>query len=197
MANEIQSARDKVKEKLDIDSSDTTFNTMITEALHRAVFRLKPFVQYSIPVDTTVILSSSDSSLTLPVSGSRLQRLEKKISTDDYYQKVDGWRQDRDIVYLSETVSDSTTMRIFATRAYSNTDADFALLATDCPEAMLPLYLFAMAEFATYLVGMKRKFNIYQQMNGARTLAEMRELAEFYESRAVRILEDEISAEGQ
>lgn len=195
MANEITAARTKIKTKLDI--SDTTFDSMLLECIEQALPRLAPYVQYHLAEDTTVTLAVDDDKFTLPVSTSQLDKLFVRTSTNEVWREVNLWRQQRAVVYLNEKASTTTYVKILAHRPYLYTDADLALLASDYPAAMLPLYLYAMAEFATMLVGNKRKFNIYQQSNGSRTLDEMRQLVEWYENRAERILENEISAEGQ
>lgn len=194
MADERATARTKAKTKLDI--SDTTFDTILDDCLEQAVFRIAPYIKYRLAEDTSVTLAADADKFTLPVSGSELQLLYSRVNTTDFWSKIDLWRQNRDVIYITDVSSSARTLKVLATRSYGFTDADFAQLATDCPAAMLPLYLFAMSEFATYLVGNKRKFNIYQQANGSRTLDEMKDLATFYEDRAIRILEDEISAEG-
>ena len=197
MANERQTARGKVKSKLDIASAVTTFDSLLDDCLEQAIPRLAPWIQYQLAADESVSLAANTDNFTLPVSGSALQRLFARTSSSEYWAKLDLWRQNRDTIYLTDLSSSARSLKILATRPYKYTDADFAQLATDYPSAMLPLYLFTMSEFATYLAGNKRKFNIYQQSNGARTLDEMKDLATFYEDRAVRILEDEISSEGQ
>lgn len=195
MANEITTARGKIKTKLDI--ADTTFDTMLLECIEQAVPRLAPFVQYQLAEDTSVTLAVDDDSFNLPVSTSKLERLYFRTGVNEVWREVDLWRQHRNKIYINESVTYATSVKIIAHRPYTYTDADLALLATDHPAAMLPLYLFAMAEFATMIVGNKRKFNIYQQSNGVRTLDEMKDLVTFYENRAVAILENELSAEGQ
>lgn len=195
MANEITTARTKIKTKLDI--VDTTFDTMLLDCIEQAVPRLAPFLQYQLAEDTSVTLATDDDSFTLPVSTSQLQRLYVRTSTNEVWRELDLWRQHRNKVYLSEGIGTTTYVKVIAHRPFAYSDADLALLATDYPSAMLPLYLFSMAEFATMIVGNKRKFNIYQQSNGVRTLDEMKDLVQFYENRAVTILENEISAEGQ
>lgn len=195
MANEITTARTRIKTKLNI--VDTTFDAELLECIEQAVPRLSPFVQYQLAADTSVTLATGDDSFTLPVSGSALQRLYARTSSTDVWREVDLWRQHRSTVYIQEPIGTTTYLKIVASRPFVYSDADLALLAADYPAAMLPLYLYAMAEFATMIVGNKRKFNIYQQMNGVRTLNEMQELVNFYENRAATILENEISAEGQ
>lgn len=195
MAGELNAARTKIKTKLDI--TDTTFDTMLLECIEQAFPRLAPYLQYQIAENTSVTMATGDDSFTLPVSGSSLERLYSRTNSNDSWREVDLWRQHRDKIYINEAIGTTTSLKIIAHRPFVYTDADCASLAADYPAAMLPLYLFAMSEFATMLVGNKRKFNIYQQSNGSRTLAEMRELVDFYDSRAVAILENEISAEGQ
>ena len=55
MANEIQTARSKVKGKLDIASGNTDFDAILLECLEQAIPRLAPFVQYSIAADESVM----------------------------------------------------------------------------------------------------------------------------------------------
>lgn len=195
MANEITTARTRIKTKLNI--VDTTFDAELLECIEQAVPRLSPFVQYQLPSDTSVSLSTDTDTFSLPVSGSSLQKLYARTSSTDVWREIDFWRQHRDEVTIHENIGTTTYLKIYAHRPYLYADSELALLASDYPAAMLPLYLYAMAEFATMIVGNKRKFNIYQQMNGVRTLNEMQELVNFYENRAATILENEISAEGQ
>lgn len=195
MANEITTARTRIKTKLDISTTD--FDSMLLECIEQAVPRLSPYVQYLMPEDTTVSLATDDDSFTLPNSTSSLDKLYARTSTSEKWQEVDLWRQHRSKVYIYIPITTTTYLKILAKRPFVYSDADLALLATDYPSAMLPLYLFAMAEFTTMIVGNKRKFNIYQQMNGVRTLDEMQQLVKFYENRALEILENDISAEGQ
>ena len=197
MANEIQTARNTVKDKLDIASSDTTFDTLLTACVQEAIPRVYPYVQDKLAEDTSVTLAVDDDSFTLPVSGSQLERMYWRESSDDVWEEVDGWTQWNDTIYLEEKVTTAKSVKVLAKGNYAVTDAGLALLQTDFPAVMLPIYYFAMAQFAIRLVGNKRKFNIYQQMNGTRTLSEMQELHDFYDLNAKQILEDEISAEGR
>ena len=184
-----------VKAKLDIASADTTFDTYLEECIEQAFPRLSPFLQYQLPEDETTVLATGDDTFDLPEAGSKLERMYFQTTANDVWREVDLWRQHRDTIYLTENVNTATTVKIIAHRPFISDD--IAELATDYPASLLPLYLFTMSEFAMFLVGNKRKFNIYQQMNGSRTLDEMKDLTQFYEERAVRILEDEISSEGQ
>lgn len=195
MANEITTARTRIKTKLDIP--DTTFDSMLLECIEQAVPRLAPWLQYQMAADESLTILTGVDKFTLPNSTSTLQRLYARTTEAEVWREVDLWRQQRAIVYINEPIGTTTSLKILASRPFVYSDGDLALLATDYPAAMLPLYLFAMAEFATMIVGNKRKFNIYQQSNGTRTLDEMQALVRFYEDRAITILENEISAEGQ
>lgn len=197
MANEIQTARNTVKDKLDIDSSDTTFDTLLTACVQEAIPRVYPYVQDKLAEDTSVTLAVDDDSFTLPVAGSQLEKMYWRENTTDVWEEVDGWTQWNDTIYLEEAVTTTKSVKVLAKGNYAVTDAGLALLQADYPAVMLPIYYFAMAQFAIRLVGNKRKFNIYQQMNGTRTLSEMQELHDFYDLNAKQILEDEISAEGR
>lgn len=197
MANELQAVRTEVKVKLDIPSASTDFDSMLLLCIEQAIYRLTPWVQYQIPEDVTVSLPANDSTFELPVTNSRLDALFYQPASTDHFKKISSWRQYREVVYLYDTYPSAVTLKILASRPFANSDADAALLEADYPFAMLPLYYFTMSEFAASIVGNKRKFNIYQQMNGVRTLSEMQELVDFYDARAVRLLEDAVSAEGR
>lgn len=194
MAGEITAARGKIKTKLDI--TDTTFDTILSDCIEQAIPRLAAWFQYYIAADTSVTMAVDADSFTLPVSTSTLLRLYGRTSSTDVWREIDLWRQHRGTVYINEPISYATSLKILASRPFTYLDADLALLAVDYPEAMLVLYYFAMSEFATYLVGDKRKFNLYIQSSGVRTVDEMKDLATFYENRAVRMAEDAISSEG-
>lgn len=195
MAGELVAARTKIKTKLDIQ--DTTFDAMLLECIEQVIPRLAPYISYRIAEDTSVTLATHADNFTLPVANSLLDRMYIRESVNDVWREHDLWRQNRNTIYISEPISRTTYVKLIAHRPYTNTDADLALLMVDTPAALLPLYFFAMSEFATYIIGNKRKFNIYQQSNGVRTLDEMQQLSQFYENKAIRILEDELSAEGQ
>ena len=197
MANEIQTARNTVKQKLDIASADTTFDDLLTDAVEEAIPRVYPYIQNKLAEDTSVTLSSGDDSFTLANSGSVAENIYWRSSATAAWEEVEAWRQWNDVIYLEEAVTQTMYVKVLAKDNYAVTDVGLAELQADYPAAMLPIYYFAMAQFVIRLIGNKRKFNIYQQMNGTRTLSEMQELHDFYDVNARQILEDEISAEGQ
>jgi hypothetical protein len=197
MANEIQTARNVVKSKLDIATGDTTFDTILTEAVQEAIPRVYPYVQNQLAEDTSVTLATGDDKFTIPTAGSVVENIYWRATTADAWEEVESWRQWNDIVYLEEVVTQPMTVKVLAKSNFAVTDAGLLALQTKYPAVMLPIYYFAMAQFAIRLIGNKRKFNIYQQMNGNRTLSEMQELHDFYDNNAKQILEDEISAEGR
>lgn len=187
-------ARARVKEKLDIASTITLFDSIIDNCLTDAMPRLAPFFVYDVPADTSLTLASNDDSFTVPGTNATVQKIYVRTSPNNVWANLDFWGQHGNKVYLYERICTTTYVKLLARRAFTFTDADLALMS---PAAEAPLYMFACAEFATILVGNKRKFNIYQQTNGARSVQEMRELSEWYDNRAVRLAEDAISADGQ
>lgn len=197
MANEIETARNVVKSKLDIASADTTFDALLTEAVEEAIPRVYPYVQNLLAEDTTVNLAVGDDKFTVPSFNSTVENIYWRSTSTSAWEELDAWRQWDQIVYLEEAVTTAMQIKVLAKANYPVTDAGLALLQSQYPAVMLPIYYFAMAQFAIRLVGNKRKFNIYQQMNGNRTLSEMQELHDFYDLNAKQILEDEISAEGR
>lgn len=197
MANEIQTARNIVKSKLDIATSDTTFDDILTEAVEEAIPRVYPYVQNHLAEDTTVTLVIGDDKFTVPSYGSTVENVYWRDSSSDSWEELESWRQWDQVIYLEEVVTSPKEVKVLAKANYPVTDSGLAVLQSQYPAVMLPIYYFAMAQFAIRLVGNKRKFNIYQQMNGNRTLSEMQELHDFYDNNAKQILEDEISAEGR
>ncbi len=196
MAAEIITARSKIKNKLDIASADVTYDAILLECIEQAIPRLSPWIQYQVAEDVSQSLAVDADKFTL-TAGQDLQRLYGRTASTDVWRELDLWRQHRNTVYITEPVDSTTSLKILSQRPFTYSDADLELLATDYPSAMLPLYNFAMSEFYTYLTGNKRKFNDYIQSRGVSTLDEMKDLVTFYEERAIKILENEVSAEGQ
>lgn len=189
----IATARTRLKDRLDIASAVTTFDTLLDGCLEDAMPRLAPFFVYDMPEDTSVTLLTDADSFTLPSTVSTLHKMYVRTNVNDNWREFDAWTQHGSKIYLYEGIGTTTYVKVLARRPYTFIDGDLALMP---PTANVPLLMFAAAEFAVTLVGNKRKFNIYQQSNGARSLDEMRQLAEWYEGRAVRLAEDAISGEG-
>lgn len=192
MAFTKDNARDKVKEKLDI-VSDTSFDTIIASCVEQATGRLAPFFLYDMPEDVSVTLDIGDDTFDLPDTTSTLEQMYIRSDSNDVWRYLDLWRQHNKTIYIGEPINTSTSVKLLAKRPFAYSDADFTLL----PEgAKLPLYLFTMSEFATYLSGNKRKFNIYVTSTGNRTFEEMQDWADFLENRAVRAAEQVVNGSG-
>jgi len=188
------SALARVKEKLDIASGITIFDTIITDCLQDSMPRLGNFFQYDMPEDTTVTLATSADSFNLPNVASVLQKMFIRTNTNEVWRNFDYWNQHGSKIYLYDSIPSLYYVMLLARRSFVWLDSDLALMPV---EAEAPLYMFACSEFATVIAGNKRKFNIYQQTNGARSLDEMTKLAEWYDQRATRMCEDAISSEGR
>lgn len=186
-------ARNRVKSKLDIAAANTSFDTLVDEAIEDALPRLAPWFSYEMPEDTSITLSTGDDKFTVPTGNPTIQKVYVRTSDNNPWQELEYWVQHGSVVYLNENIGTATDVKLLATRtlAYNNTDLGLLPAA-----AWAVLWSFACAEFYVSLVGNKRKFNLYQEGNGVRSVAEMRELVEWHEARAAKLAEDAVSADG-
>ena len=165
--------RDAVKRKYRITVS--TLDTDIQKCVEDAVPLLAPYVKKT-AVDTSLTATSETESLTIPTSGADLRKLMIDGHTFDSYFK------DGDIVYLTD-YPPAGAVKLFLRVPYEV--ADIEDIPFTYQTAMIEL---SCAQFATLLAGSKSAYNIYSQANGARSVDNMLDLAEWYEDRAERRL---------
>ena len=179
-----------VKMRLDIDSSDTTWDTQINEFVANAVKRLYPIAQLEVAVQTVALTVDTYgeaqitmSSLTTPILAAR------KVEVSGGY----GWSETNDNYHHGTTLfirglSSSDTQA----RVYGVTTFDLASVPTYLEQAVL---WYAMSEFYDFLSGNKRKYNIYAS-GGARAVDNMKDEAQFYEQKANIYLNDRVTLYG-
>lgn len=184
--------RDFVKGKFQIPSANTDFDGDIDDCVEVSVSTLEPFVRRNYPADTSVTVASSSDSFTVPESGTTVYKLQVRASgTTDNWLTVKDFFQIGDEVYLQDEYGTAIDCRIFAQGEYDLSTIDNIPSRFDGA-----LIDYACAEFASVLAGQKTKYNIYQQVNGARSVDSMADLAQFYEARAERRAEKVQDLEG-
>ena len=180
-------SRERVKDYLSITGTD--FNTVIDSIIEDVTPRLAPFFRIR-EDEETATLATDDEYFDLDFATQRLLHLWMRTSTAVPFSKFTLWTQNGRRIYLRTNITTTTYIKYVTDRVASCNNTDYGLLPSS---AALPLVLFAQAEFYVRLSGDKAKFNLYQQMNGARSVDEMREQSEYLEARAVRIAREAIS----
>lgn len=173
MADNAAIYRERVKSRLKLKQTDTTFDQDIDEFLQSAVDRLFPFVQTE--VTETVEVAEDDWQFTLPEGVESIRML-----FDDESHQYTNFIQHNRTILLREKFAEGT-FTIMGNGKYT--------LDTLEDWLKLPIYWYAMAEFYLTLAGDKAKYNIYMA-NGARQVDNMRDQSEYLEERANTYLQD-------
>lgn len=190
MALSTATARASTKARLDIDSSDTQFDSIIDEFVLSGVKRLYPIAQREVPVQTKSVTVDSYgettvdlSSLAAPVLAARKVEVsggQSWVETNDFYHHGT-------TLFARDLSSSDTQLRIYGVTQFT---------LADVPEYLeMPVIWYAMSEFYDFLAGNKRKYNIYAA-NGARSVDNMKEEAQFYEQKANVYLNDRVTLYG-
>ena len=179
-----------VKTRLDIDSSDTTWDNAINEFVASAVKRLYPIAQNEVAVQTVNLTVDSFgeaqvamASMSTPILAAR------KVEVSSGY----GWSETNDnyhhgtTLFIRSLSTSDTQARIYGVTTYT--------LATVPEHFEQAVIWYAMSEFYDFLAGNKRKYNIYAS-GGARAVDNMKDEAQFYEQKANVYLNDRVSLYG-
>lgn len=185
------SALASVKNRLDIPSSDTTFDTQINDYVTQAVNRLFPRTgQETAPQTVSVTVDQFGEALidlsTLPTPVSDV-RLVEYVGT--------GAVAPADSKYVHGTQLRLRDLPSWTAQAKIYGLVPFTI-TTVSPQLELAVIWFAMSEFYENLGGNKRKFNIYMQTNGVSAMGEMRQEAQFYENKADMFLDEQATMYG-
>lgn len=184
-------ARTSVKNRLDIESSTNTFDTVIDEFVLSSVKRLYPIAQREIAAQ--LVTANVDSfgeaivdlsTLTVPCQAAR------KVE----YRTPDGaW------VPATDTFHHGVGLTVRSLPSYAREFKIYGVttFALDTvPEYLeLAVIWFAMSEFYDFLAGNQAKYNIYMQ-SGARNVDNMNDEAINYEQKANAYLNDRVQLYG-
>lgn len=180
----------KVKLRLDIETSDTSFDAFINDAVLSAVDRLFPLVQRPVAAQTKAISTTYGTTdidlatLTTPLTG--VKKVEGVTSTsspnlDDFY--VHGT-----ILTLRDVPENIATVRLYGLAAYATIDT----IPNNLTQAIV---WYAMSEFYDMLSAEKGRYNEYMN-SGARNVDNMRDQSDYYEQKANVYLVDRVTIHG-
>ena len=180
-----------LKRRLDIDSSDTSFDAQLNEFVLSAVGRLYPVAQKEVPTQTKNVTVDNFGETTVDLSALTTPCMAaRKVE----YREQSGVWAPADATYhhgvslqVRELPTYVTTLNIYGVTMF-----DLATVPAYLEQAIL---WYAMAEFYDFLAGNKRKYNLYQ-LNGARAVDNMEDQSEFFEGKANVYLADRATIYG-
>ena len=184
--------RDKLKRRLGIREDENQFDTDIDDFTYEAVANLYPIVQVELPTETYT-LPAGENEISLKhedLSGDieTVRRLEIYSDENDTWNPTDEYTQHDNFIYLYEGFSSGKQIRLHGLGRYnlSNLPKEFEQVVLN----------WAMSEFYSLLVGDKRKYTIYTQTTGSRSVDNLRDLSDYYLDRGNQLLADRATVRG-
>lgn len=178
----VADARTQVKKYLDIDASITAFDSDIDSFVSTGVKRLYPLAQREVDPQTANISSSYGrasvnlAGLTVPLAGVR----SVEVNGGSFPEPVD-FSVHANMLKLLDVPTYANTAIIEGLARFT--------LADLYPEYELAVIYFATSEFYKFLMGNKRKYNIYMQ-NGRAAVENMQDMVDYFEGLANQHLGD-------
>lgn len=193
MALSTSTARSRVKNLLDIASSNTDFDSIIDEFVLNGVARLYPYVQREVAAQSVTDFDTpyagrveiDMSGLATVIEDARM--IEGDTGTE--YVELDDYLVHGTTLIINDVDSDISTIRIFGLDRHD--------LDTVTQEFELPVIYFAISDFYNHLVGDKRRYNIYMQSTGARGVDNMQDMAVHFEDLANAYINDRATLYGR
>jgi len=188
----VNAYRDKVKRRLGIYEDDGQFDSDIDDFTLESIKNLYPIIQRELPPEEYVLAMDGnqipllDPTLTGDIVNVR--KLELKDDTTGAWQGYDEFTQHENIVSLYTSWVTGKTLRIEGNGRYTNGNVP--------SEYDQVIICWAMSEFYSLLVGDKRKYNIYSQTTGSRSVDNFRDLSDYYLDRGNQILADRATIRG-
>lgn len=184
-------ARAAVKKRLDIASSVTTFDSDIDTFVTESVKRLYPFAQREVdPQEVTGISVTGGrarvdlSTISTPVDS---VRFVEQSEGDSYWSPAEH-AQHGTLLDVQDLSSSVTKLQIYGLGKFT-----LANLYDYLEQAVI---YYACAEFYKFLIGNKRKYNVYMS-NGRAAVENMQDVADYYEQQANQYLSDRATLYGQ
>lgn len=176
-------ARDKAKARLDIDSTDSTFDSKLVAFATDAVDRIPPHAYLEVAPQTVNTTPDSYGQSTVTLSGlstplDDVRRVEASNGSGSFYVKhfIHAGK-----LYVRELPSDVSSLLVYGLKAYA---------ITELPAMFnMGVVYYMMADFYAYLVGNKRAYNAYMQ-NGRPAVDNMQDLADYYEQKAMDFIQE-------
>lgn len=183
-------ARNSIKKRLDIDSSQTAFDEAIDEFVLSGVNRLYPIAQQEVDIQTASInvdefgeASVDLSALTVPCLAAR--KVEYSTGSG-FYGATETFHHGK-FLLIRELPHGASSVKI-----YGVTSFDLASVPSFLEQAVI---WYAISEFYDLCASNKRKYNLYMD-NGARAVDNMRDEADYYEQKANAYLNDRTTLYG-
>ena len=184
--------RDRIKRRLGIREIDLQFDSDIDDFVVEGVNSLFPIVQAELPPEDYV-LPANESEIDLrdeSLTGFILSVRRLKVQAEDGgFNSFDDYTIHGHTLYLYDSTSSPRTIRIEGLGRYvvDSVPLEYAQVIIN----------WAMSEFYSLLTGDKRKYNIYTQTTGARSVDNLRDLSDYYLDRGNQILADRATIRGQ
>lgn len=185
-------ARNSIKLRLDIDSGTTSFDSEIDEFVLSAANRLYPIAQREIGIQTAVVsvdgfgeASVDLSSLTTPALAAR--RVEASVNGGAYTSASETYHHGSTLLVRELPANSSATLKIYGVDTFT-----LATVPVFLEQAVL---WYAISEFYDLCASSNRKYNAYMD-NGARSVDNMRDEADYYEQKANAYLNDRTTLYG-
>lgn len=181
-------ARNRLKSRLDIPVADTTFDDVLDEYLLDAVNRLYPLSMRQLAVEEVAALPDEKGQQWLDLTTlSPAPDEVRSVLIDDEYE-VDSIHQHGTQLRVRGISVDATTLYVYGLAYHDLVNLPVWL--------ELCVFYFAQSEFYNFLIGNKRKYNVYMQ-NGGQAVDNMRDLADDFEQRGVLYLEEKAQLYGR
>lgn len=179
-----------MKSRLDIDSSDATFDSVIDEFVLYGVKRLFPIAQNEVAVQTVnlTVDSYGEAQVNMATMSTPILAARKVEVSGGY-----GWSETNDnyhhgtTLFIRSLSTSDTQARIYGVTTFA--------LGTVPEHFEQAVIWYAMSEFYDFLAGDKRKYNIYNS-GGARGVDNMKEESQYYEQKANVFLNDRTTLYG-
>lgn len=185
--------RSKVKRRLGIKEDETQFDADIDDFVQESVASLFPIVQKEIaPEDFDLPAGENTFNLITPDVSLRIKsirRLEIYDPSNDTWNPTDEYTQHGSQILLYESFHETKKIRVYGLGPHSYADLPIELIQV--------VINWAISEFYSMLVGDKRKYNIYTQSNGARSVDNFSSTSQFYLDRGNQLLADRANIRGQ
>ncbi len=177
----------KVKNRLDIPTNTTTFDTVLADFIDTARARLFPRVALEIGPQNLTSFTAVDGEVELDLVADFTEDIHAARQIEAYatygWAKLSTFYHHGSTLRIREIPTDTTILRVYGL-------APFALVE-DVPEYYLQaVYWYAMAEFYDYLAGNNSQYTIYTQATGSRGVDNMQEVSAYFDTKADRFLDE-------
>lgn len=181
------------KRRLDITVITDEFTTVLETFVEDSVKRLYPYAAAEVDEQEVTTFRNDNGevkiNLQTDLATAVLGFRDIEYTTNgDSWHPVEAKTAHGKFLTVRGVPSDATALKIYGLNPYT--------LET-LPEYLeLAIVYYTCAEFFNYLIGNKRKYNVYMQASGARTVENMQDMAAYYEQKADTYVADRATIYG-